>query len=212
MSDPWKIYVVDDDAAMRDSMRMLLESAGFVVQLYTSATQFLADHVQKGGCLITDIRMPRMDGLELQDEIARRGIEIPVIVITGHADIPLAVRAMQAGAIDFIEKPFDREHMLDSIRRALTAGQQSRSRSAEARAAKEVLALLTPRERNVMDCLVKGGSNKVAAHELGISPRTVEIHRARIMEKMKARSLSDVVRAALAAAHANGAGANDGRT
>jgi len=194
------------------TMRMLLESAGFVVQLYTSATQFLADHIQKGGCLITDIRMPRMDGLELQDEIARRGIEIPVIVITGHADIPLAVRAMQAGAIDFIEKPFDREHMLDSIRRALTAGQQSRSRSAEARAAKEVLALLTPRERNVMDCLVKGGSNKVAAHELGISPRTVEIHRARIMEKMKARSLSDVVRAALAAAHANGAGANDGRT
>jgi two-component system response regulator FixJ len=197
--DDQRIYVVDDDPGIRDSTRMLLESAGFAVQLYASATRFLADQILKGGCLIADIRMPDMDGLELQEEIAGRGIDMPVIIITGHADVPLAVRAMKAGAIDFIEKPFDDERMLESVARALKAGQQSRSQTAEAKTAQDKLALLTTRERDVLDCLVKGRSNKVAAHELGISPRTIEIHRAHIMEKMKARSLSDLVRAALAA-------------
>jgi two-component system response regulator FixJ len=199
MSDDRKIYVVDDDADVRDSMRMLLESAGFAVQGYVSATQFLADQIMKGGCLIADIRMPGMSGLELQEEIVKRGIEIPVVIMTGHGDVPLAVRAMKAGAIDFIEKPFDDELMLGSVQRALKVGQQSRGKSADSRAARDKLALLTPREREVLDCLVKGQSNKVAAYELGISPRTVEIHRARIIDKMKARSLSDLVRVALAA-------------
>jgi two-component system response regulator FixJ len=190
---------VDDDADFRDSIRMLLESAGFTVQNYASATQFLADHILKGGCLIADIRMPDMDGLELQKEIIKRGIELPVIIITGHGDVPQAVRAMKAGAIDFIEKPFNPEHVLSSVRRALKAGQQSRGQTAEFETARDKLALLTPRERSALICLVNGMSNKIAAHELGISPRTIEIYRARIMDKMKAKSLSDLVRDAVRA-------------
>jgi two-component system, LuxR family, response regulator FixJ len=193
------IFVVDDDADVRDSMRVLLESAGYPVKEYPSAKAFLADGVSIGGCLIADIRMPEMDGLQLQEEIARRDIALPVIIVTGHGDVPLAVRAMKAGAVDFIEKPFDRERMLESIRRALEIGRTTRNRAAEMKAANEVLMLLTPRERHVLDKLVAGRSNKVAAHELGISPRTIEIHRARIMDKMEARSLSDLVRIALAA-------------
>ena len=199
MSDDRKIYVVDDDADVRDSMRMLLEAAGFAVQGYASAIQFLADQIMKGGCLIADIRMPGMGGLELQEEIVKHGIEIPVIIMTGHADVPLAVQAMKAGAIDFIEKPFDDELMLGSVQRALKTGQQSRDKAADIKAARDKLDLLTPRERGVLDLLVKGKSNKVAAYELGISPRTIEIHRARIMNKMKARSISDLVRDALTA-------------
>lgn len=193
------IFVVDDDADVRDSMRVLLESAGYPVKDYPSAKAFLADGVSAGGCLIADIRMPEMDGLQLQEEIARRNIALPVIIVTGHGDVPLAVRAMKAGAVDFIEKPFDRERMLESIGRALEIGRTTRNRAAEMKAANEVLMLLTPRERHVLDKLVAGRSNKVAAHELGISPRTIEIHRARIMDKMEARNLSDLVRIALAA-------------
>src|ERR1700744_5633982 len=131
MSNERKIFIVDDDADIRDSMRLLLESADFHVQVYASARRFLADGNFTGGCLIADIRMPEMSGLELQEEIVRRGIVLPVIIITGHGDVPLAVRAMKAGAIDFIEKPFDDEQMLGSIRRALKVGQQTRSRTAE---------------------------------------------------------------------------------
>lgn len=140
-----------------------------------------------------------MTGLELQEELVRRAIVMPVIVITGHGDVPLAVRAMKAGAVDFIEKPFDDDQILGSIRRACKLGQRNRSQVADEKAAKDILSKLTPRERAVLDCLVKGRSNKVAAYELGISPRTIEIHRAHIMGKMKARSLSDLVRTALAA-------------
>jgi two-component system response regulator FixJ len=193
------IYVVDDDADVRDSLRILLESAGFAVRDYGMAKHFLADGPFGGACLVADIRMPEMDGLELQEELVRRKISLPVIVITGHGDVPLAVRAMKAGAIDFIEKPFDDENLLTSIRRAIEIGQQVRTREAEAAAAEKLLTLLTPRERDVLDQLVVGRSNKVAAYELGISPRTVEIHRAHIMDKMNARSLSDLVRISLAA-------------
>jgi two-component system response regulator FixJ len=140
-----------------------------------------------------------MDGLELHEELIRRGIDLAVIIMTGHGDVPLAVRTMKAGALDFIEKPFDDEVMLRSVRRALEISRQSRDRRAEAKAAQELLALLTPRELNVLEQLVAGRSNKLAAYELGISPRTVEIHRARIMGKMNARNLSDLVRIALAA-------------
>jgi two-component system, LuxR family, response regulator FixJ len=193
------IFIVDDDPSIRDSMQLLLEVAGFKVCNFDSAKQFLADDRPKHGCLIADIRMPDMSGLELQEEIIRRHMELPVIIMTGHGDVPLAVRAMKAGAIDFLEKPFDDETLLTSVRRALAVGLQTRSRSAETKAAKETLALLTPRERGVLEKLVKGRSNKVAAYELGISPRTVEIHRAHIMDKMDASSLSDLVRVVLTA-------------
>ena len=198
MSDDY-VYVVDDDADIRDSMRLLLEVAGFKVRCFTSARHFLADDHPKHGCLITDVRMPDMSGLDLQVEVTRRHIGLPVIIITGHGDVPLAVQAMKAGAIDFLEKPFDDDLMLASVRRAMEVGSQARSRSAESQAAKELLSSLTPRERSVLDKLVQGRSNKIVAHELGISPRTVEIHRAHIMTKMEASSLSDLVRLVLAA-------------
>ena len=193
------VYIVDDDSAVRDSLRMLLESAGHRVCGFDAARAFLSDAKMDQGCLIVDIRMPGMSGLELQEELVRRNIALPVIVITGHGDVPLAVRAMTAGAVDFIEKPFDDQRMLDSVERALLIGNQKRSRAGEAQAARDLLSLLTPRERDVFDQLVKGHPNKIVAHELGISPRTVEIHRANVMDKLQARNLSDIVRTALAA-------------
>jgi len=193
------IFVVDDDAYVRDSIRVLLESENFVVQDYPSAKLFLADQVAQGGCLIADVRMPEMDGLTLQEEIVRRGIDLPVIFITGHADVPLAVRAMKAGAVDFLEKVFDGATLLASVRRALEAGSQARNVAAEMKAARKLVALLTPREHQVLVQLVAGHSNKIAAYELGISPRTIEIHRAHIIDKMNANNLSDVVRIALMA-------------
>ena len=193
------IFVIDDDAAIRDSLRMMLEMAGYTVRDFASAQLFLSDADLPGGCLIVDIRMPGMGGLELQEELVRRKVNIPVIVITGHGDVPLAVRAMRAGAMDFVEKPFESERMLQSVADALEAGQRAQSRAAEAKAARDLLSLLTPREREILDQLVKGHANKVVAHQLGISPRTVEIHRASIMEKLHARNLSNVVRTALAA-------------
>jgi len=195
------IVVVDDDAAVRDSMRALMESAGYAVKDFESAKDFLKEPVAPESCLITDIRMPEMDGLELQQEITKRGLDLPLVVMTGHGDVPLAVRAMKAGALDFVEKPFDDEIMLASVRRALQIGHHERNRIAETKAAQDLVAQLTPRERNVLEKLVAGRSNKVAAYELGISPRTIEIHRANIMDKMHARSLSEVVRIAIAADH-----------
>jgi len=193
------VFVVDDDADIRDSMRLLLEVAGFKVRSYNSAKHFLADEHPKHGCLVADIRMPDMSGLELQLEVIRRHIELPVIIMTGHGDVPLAVQAMKAGAIDFLEKPFEEEIMLTSVRRAMEIGSRARGRAEEAKAAKDLLSSLTPRERSVLEKLVQGQSNKVVAFELGISPRTVEIHRAHIMDKMEASSLSDLVRVVLTA-------------
>ena len=193
------VYIVDDDFAVRDSLRMLLESAGYAVQEFDTARSFLSDADLDQGCLVVDIRMPAMSGLELQEELVRRNVALPVIVITGHGDVPLAVRAMTAGAVDFIEKPFDDQRKLDSVARAFQIGSQKRSRAGEAQAARDLLASLTPRENDVLVQLVKGQPNKIVAHELGISPRTVEIHRASIMDKLKARNLSDIVRTALAA-------------
>jgi two-component system response regulator FixJ len=198
MADP--ILIVDDDADVRDSLRALLESAGFDVRDFDSAKAILADaRITQGACLIADIRMPDMDGLTLQEELVNRKVGIPVIVVTGHGDVPLAVRAMRAGAIDFIEKPFDDELLLQSIKQALELGKERKGQASLAQAAAARIALLTERERQVLECLVSGKANKVIAYELDISPRTVEIHRAHVMEKMQARSLSDVVRLALAA-------------
>jgi len=199
MSDSGLVVVVDDDQAIRRSLSALLQSFGYAVAGFSSALAFLADIPPDAGCMIVDIRMPEMDGLTLQEEMNKRDIRIPVIIMTGHGDVPLAVTAMKAGAVDFLEKPSNDDTLISAVRRALEIGSRDRDRVAEAKAAQDLLSELTPRERSVLDKLVAGRSNKVAAYELGISPRTIEIHRARIMTKMHAKSLSDLVRVALAA-------------
>jgi two-component system response regulator FixJ len=177
-------------------MRFLLESAGFAVDTFASARTFLAaGGAGKSGCLVTDVRMPEMNGLELQQHLAAEGSRLPVILMTGHADVPMAVSAMRAGAFDFIEKPFADEALLDSIRRALEKA-RAREQAMPPAAASDVarrLAALTPREREVLDHLVRGSPHKVIAHALNISPRTIEVHRARIMQKMEARNLAHLV-------------------
>jgi len=194
------IFVVDDDDAVRESLRALLESFGFAVREFSSARSFLeAYNPSQNGCLIVDIRMPGMDGLALQEEITARAWSIPVIVITGHGDVPLAVRAMKAGAIDFLEKPFDDVLLVEGVKRALAMANETASEASQKREAQERLATLTAREREVLDHLVAGRANKVIAHEMGISPRTVEIHRAHLSEKMRVRSLSELVRLTLVA-------------
>lgn len=194
------VFVVDDDAAVRGSLRALLEAVEFRVEDFSSADAFLdACDPPRPGCLVVDVRMPGMDGIELQEELARRHIELPVIVITGHGDVPLAVRAMKAGAIDFIEKPFDDRVLIDSIRDALSFLRNLKSRTNFSHAATERVDGLTKRERQVLEHLVAGRPNKIIAHDLGISPRTVEVHRANLMEKLQTRSLSGLVRIALEA-------------
>jgi two-component system response regulator FixJ len=199
MNDDRTVYVVDDDEGVRKSLRALLASAGLSVRDFESAASFLAEAADASGCLIADIRMPGMSGLELQAEIVRRGLSLPVIMVTGHGDVPLAVRALKAGAVDFLEKPIDVEALLSRVREALEFGQRGQTRSDEAKAAHELLSRLTRRERQVLEQLVVGRSNKVAAHALGISQRTIEIHRAHVMIKLQARNLSDLVKTAIAA-------------
>lgn len=190
------VFIVDDDEAVRDSLELLLESAGHAVQVFEAAPDALeACRARPPACIVTDVRMPEMDGLEFQEKLAASGIRVPVIVMTGHADVPLAVRAMKAGAVDFIEKPFGDEVILASIAAAL----QRKPQAATDPALVERLGSLTPREREVLELLVIGHPNKVIAHRLDISPRTVEIHRAHVMEKMKARSLPELVRTAMQA-------------
>jgi two-component system, LuxR family, response regulator FixJ len=194
------VHVVDDDEAIRDSLALLLGAAGFSVATYPSAEAFLITAPQGPGCLVIDVRMPGMGGLELQEELIRRGRRIPIIVVTGHAEVPLAVKAMKAGAVDFVEKPFDEQTIVASIRRAFDLGIEVAREEAEGSQIGRRLAQLTPREREVLEALVAGKPNKIIAYELSISPRTVEIHRARVMEKMAARTLSDLVRMALSVA------------
>ena len=192
------VYVVDDDEPIRDSLRMLLGSAGLPVETFASAQQFLAAYTPPApGCLLVDVRMPGMSGLELQELLAARKIALPVIVITGHGHVAMAVRAMKAGAADFVEKPFDDELLLECIRRTLARDADTRRRQSRSSESTQRLAALTPREREIMEHLVAGKSNKAIAADLGISARTVEVHRARIMEKLEAKSLADVVRIAL---------------
>jgi two-component system, LuxR family, response regulator FixJ len=196
------IHVVDDDAAVRDSLRMLLEASGFAVQTHASATEFLAAAADLAGCVLTDVRMPAMDGLELQQCLNERGIRLPVIVMTGQGDIPIAVQAMKAGAVDFLEKPLNDVRLLDAVRRALEEGRRLEEARVNVAEARDRLATLTPREREVLDLLITGLSNKAIGNELGASPRTVEVHRARILEKLQARSLPELVRLVLATAPA----------
>jgi len=192
------VYIVDDDEAVRDSLSFLLESKGYVIKSFSSALDFLAAAPALPiGCLIVDIRMPEIDGLELQERLKAGGLDFPMIVITGHADVPLAVRAMKAGAIDFIQKPFTSETILDGLAEALSRSPNERDPAAAAAA--EKLARLSRREREVLAGLLGGLPNKSIAYDLEISPRTVEIYRARVMSKMEARSLSELIRIALAA-------------
>ena len=196
------MFVVDDDEAVRDSLAVMLEAEGLAVEAFASGRALLEALApgQRPGCVVADVRMPDMDGLELLDRLmARDGGRPPVIIVTGHGDVPMAVRAMKAGAVDFIEKPFTPELILDTVRRHLE-GPREACAEAPGEGGEVALRLgrLTPRERDVLEQLVIGRPNKVIAYELGISPRTVEIHRARVMEKMGARSLSHLVRMALA--------------
>jgi two-component system, LuxR family, response regulator FixJ len=206
VSEAPRIFIVDDDEAIRDSLLILLQAAGFAnIVAYASARDFLAKAAaQAGECLLLDVRMPDMDGLELQQELNRRGVRLPVIVMTGHGDVPIAVRAMKAGASDFIEKPFSDELLLDCVRRARNRAAEAGRESAELGEIRRRLGNLTPRERQVLHGMVAGKPNKAIAFDLGISPRTVEIHRARVMEKMQAHSLSALVRMALAAGESAG--------
>ncbi len=199
MSMVGTIHIVDDDPAICDSLRVLLEASGFAVRTYESAAAFLGAALEIGGCVLTDVRMPDIDGLELQKRLREAGSWLPVIVMTGQGDIPVAVRAMKAGAVDFLEKPFDDEMLLNAVRRALNESVRRQKTEAAAEAAAERLGDLTPREREVFNLLVTGLSTKAIANQLRASPRTIEVHRARVFEKLQARSLPDLVRLMLTA-------------
>ena len=192
------VHIVDDDEAVRQSLAFLLGSAGLTVRLYDSASAFLAGlSAVKSGCLVTDMRMPDMTGIELLQQLRVKACRLPAIVITGHGDVPLAVEAMKAGAVDFIEKPFDQETILHAVQAALERSFEGEGREDPAVAAR--LATLSERERQVLEGLVAGHPNKTIAYDLGISPRTVEVYRANLMTKMGARSLSELIRMAIIA-------------
>ena len=189
------VMVVDDDSGVRNAMRVLLRSVGLNSMLFASAQEFLAAYQpSQVGCLVLDIRMPGMSGLELQQELNLRGAVIPVIFMSGHGDIPMAVEAMQHGAFDFLQKPFRDQDLLDRIQRAIAKHQQLQQSLGEHERIRGLLAELTPREREVLDYLTQGKQNKAIAQELDVSPRTIEIHRARVMEKMNAHSVAELVR------------------
>jgi two-component system response regulator FixJ len=192
------VQIIDDDDALRDSLTFLLSSAGIEAKSYESAGAYLNDP-QRGtsGCIITDVRMPGMSGIDLLRKLKSEGVSVPVIVMTGHGDVPLAVEAMKLGAFDFIEKPFDDDALLMSVRGALGVQEKHAREESQRQEIENRLAQLSTRERQVLDGLVAGQANKVIAFELGISPRTVEIYRANVMTKMQANSLSDLVRMAL---------------
>src|SRR5208283_3707130 len=189
------VHVIDDDEALRDSIRMFLANEGLDVRTYASADAFLATlDLPAAGCVVTDVRMPGMSGMDLLVEIGRQGLALPVIVVTGHADVPLAVRAMKRGAVDLLEKPFQGEELIDAVWRALDLGRDSQQNARSIQEAHTRLATLTAREIEVLDRLVRGQPNKIIAFEMGISPRTVEVHRANVMRKTHAGSLSELIR------------------
>jgi FixJ family two-component response regulator len=192
---PSTVFVIDDDEAVRNSLRLLLKSIGLPVRACTSAQDFLPTYdAHQPGCLVLDIRMPGMSGLELQQQLNLRGATIPVVFISGHGDIPMAVEAMQHGAFDFLQKPFRDQDLIDRVQRALERDASIRAQLKATDQIREHLTSLTPREREVLDLVTAGKPNKVMAGDLGVSQRTIEIHRARVMEKMQARSLAQLVR------------------
>jgi len=192
---PPLIFIVDDDEAVRNSLRLLVKSISLTASAYASAQEFLGSYdPQQPGCLVLDVRMPGMSGLELQQQLNLRGAVIPVIFITGHGDIPMAVEAMQHGAFDFLQKPFRDQDLIDRIQRALEKDRTNRAELGERSVIRQRRDSLTPREREVLALVTSGKANKVMAADLGLSQRTVEIHRARVMEKMGASSLAQLVR------------------
>ncbi len=196
---PATVFIVDDDQEVRQALALLMESVGLQVETFESGNDFLQQFdPNRPGCMILDVRMPGMSGLELQARLAAEAIHPPVIIITGHGDVPMAVRAVQAGAVDFIEKPFNDQALLDSVHRALDLDARKRGRASRLAEIRARLQTLTPREQEVMKMVVAGKRNKVIALELSVSQSTVEAHRARVMEKMEARSLSDLMRMVLA--------------
>lgn len=191
------VYIVDDDRAVRDSLSLLLNSIGISNQTFDSATDFLASfEPNRIACLVADIRMPVMSGLELQQKLNARKVAIPIIFITGHGDVPMAVNAMKDGAIDFLTKPFRDQDLLDRVRAALSGAKAEFESRQQLQEVRERFESLTPRETEVMGLVVKGSANKVIAMDLGVSQRTVELHRARVMQKMSVRSLAELVRLA----------------
>jgi two-component system, LuxR family, response regulator FixJ len=192
-----KAHVIDDDDDARDALAFLLSTAGVAAETYSSAAAFLAVAVEARGVVVTDVRMPEMDGIELARQLNALGVRLPVIVMTGHGDIPLAVEAMKAGVMDFIEKPYDNEAMLAAIANRMASQDAYEARDEEKADFQRRLDRLSGRERQVLDGLIAGSPNKVIARDLEISPRTVEIYRANVMNKMQARSLSELVRIAL---------------
>lgn len=200
---PATVFVVDDDAGVRASIRLLLKSVGIPATPMASAQEFLdAFDPAQPGCLVLDIRMPGMNGLELQQQLNLRGAIMPVLFITGHGDVPMAVEAMQQGAFDFLQKPFRDQELIDRIHKALERDRESRAALTQHDQIRAKLLSLTTREREVLDLLTQGKQNKVMAAELGISQRTVEIHRAHVMDKLGARSLAQLVRMVLDASPA----------
>lgn len=200
MTKPPTVFVVDDDQAMRNSLKWLIESVSMQVETFESADAFIKSYYPgRSGCLLLDVRMPGMSGLELQEYLRANQIAIPVIIITGHGDVPMAVRAMKSGAVDFIEKPFNDELLLESIRHALALDVKQRDMQKQRAEIATRLARLTPREHEVMVMVTNGKANKEIASSLGVSAKTVEAHRARVMEKMQANSLAELVRMAISA-------------
>ena len=193
------VHVIDDDLAMRESVEFLLSSAGYDVELYETAQAFLDLSEPTFGCILSDVRMPGIDGLDLLKRLKSSGSKLPVLIMTGHGDVPLAVEAMKLGAIDFIEKPFDDDRLIGLIEAALKQARDGARSEAVIQDIAARVASLSPRERQVMDGLVAGMSNKVIAREFDISPRTIEVYRANVMTKMQAASLSELVRMAMRA-------------
>lgn len=194
------VYIVDDDQQIRYAMEFLMRSVGMDFAIFHSGNDFLEKYSNEyAGCLVLDIRMPGLGGLELQDKLIERGSTLPIIFITGHGDVPMAVEAMQKGAVDFIQKPFRDQDLLDRISTAMQADRERRSEQRQRADVQDRISKLTKREKEVLDLVVTGKPNKVIAYELGVSQRTVEIHRARVMEKMHARSLADLVKMHIAA-------------
>lgn len=195
MTDEKTVFIVDDDEAVRESLSWLISSVGFQVEAFESAQAFLDAYApSRPGCLLVDVRMPGMSGLELQKHLAQQALCLPVIVITGHGDVQMAVRAMKDGAFDFIEKPFNDQVMLDSVNKAVRECERRRNLEGERQAVLVLMDRLTPREHQVMDMIVAGQANKQIAHHLDISDKTVEAHRAKVMEKLEATSLAELIR------------------
>ena len=198
--DKAQVFIVDDDSSVRESLRWLIESVQLQVQCFSSAQEFLDGYKnQQTGCVVLDVRMPGVSGLDLQEELRQQGFVLPVIIITGHADVPMAVRAFKSGVFDFIEKPFNDQHLIDRIQQAIEKSRSEKVNIQRRQEARDRLQKLSSREIQVLDCIVSGCSNKTMARDLDISVKTIETHRANLMAKMEAGSVSELVRIALLA-------------